>query len=148
MNYKKLFIASFICASILSVSSAYSQELQAKVAKGGSVNVYKKYASIDKMIEYKNKSRLWFIRLISNPITDSKKAVKESFELVDHRLLLVRSGTATAETRDRRHQFIDIRSSGLDLVITESVLQELFSSSRFELCLSLYVFRCSAYDTK
>ena len=54
MNYKKLFIASFICASILSVSTAYSQELQAKVAKGGGGNVYKKYASIDKMIEYNN----------------------------------------------------------------------------------------------
>ena len=52
MNYKKLFIASFICASILSVSTAYSQELQAKVAKGGSV--YKKYQSIDKLIEYNN----------------------------------------------------------------------------------------------
>ena len=52
MNYKKLFIASFICASILSVSTAYSQELQAKVAKG--VSVYKKYQSIDKLIEYNN----------------------------------------------------------------------------------------------
>ena len=50
MNYKKLLVASFICASILSVSSAYSQEFQAKVAKG--VSVYKKYQSIDKMIEY------------------------------------------------------------------------------------------------
>ncbi len=52
MNYKKLLIASFICTSILSVSTAYSQELQAKVAKGSSV--YKKYQSIDKMIEYNN----------------------------------------------------------------------------------------------
>ena len=52
MNYKKLFIASFICASILSVSTAYSQELQAKVAKG--VSVYKKYQSIYKLIEYNN----------------------------------------------------------------------------------------------
>ena len=43
---------------------------------------------------------------------------------------------------------IDIRSGGLDFVITESILQELFSSGRFELCPSLYVFRCSAYDTK
>lgn len=53
MSYKKLFIASLICLSILSVSSAYSQELQAKVAKGGA-SVYKKYQSIDKMIEYNN----------------------------------------------------------------------------------------------
>ena len=52
MNYKKLFIASLICTSILSVSSAYSQELQAKVAKGDPV--YKKYQYIDKMIEYNN----------------------------------------------------------------------------------------------
>lgn len=102
----------------------------------------------DKMTEYKNKERLWFIWLIGNPITDSKETVKESFELVDHRLLFLGSGAATAETGDRRHQFIDIRSGGLDFVITESILQELFSSGRFELCPSLYVFRCSAYDTK
>lgn len=102
----------------------------------------------DKMTEYKNKERLWFIWPIGNSITDSKETVKEPFELVDHRLLLVRSGTATAETRDRRHQFIDIRSGVFDFVIIESILQELFSSGRFELCPSLYVFRCSAYDTK
>ncbi len=53
MNYKKLLIASLICTSILSVSTAYSQELQAKVAKGN-VSVYKKYQSIDRMIEYNN----------------------------------------------------------------------------------------------
>jgi len=55
MNYKKLFIASLVCATILSVSTAYSQELQAKVAKGGaSTSVYKKYQSIDRLIEYNN----------------------------------------------------------------------------------------------
>ena len=52
MNYKKLLIASFICASLFSVSAAYSQELQAKVAKSSAPNVYQRYASINKMIEY------------------------------------------------------------------------------------------------
>lgn len=79
----------------------------------------------DKMTEYKNKERLWFIWLIGNPITDSKEAVKESFELVNHRLLFLGSGTATAKSGHRRHQFIDIRSGGFDFAITEGVLQEL-----------------------
>lgn len=52
MNYKKLLVASLIFANILCVSDAFAQELQAKVAKGTSVN--KKYAAIDKMIEYNN----------------------------------------------------------------------------------------------
>ena len=52
MNYKKLLVTSVICASVLSVSSAYAQELQAKVAKG--TTTAKKYQSIDKMIEYNN----------------------------------------------------------------------------------------------
>lgn len=77
------------------------------------------------MTEYKNKERLWFIWLIGNPITDSKEAVKESFELVNHRLLFLGSGTATAKSGHRRHQFIDIRSGGFDFAITEGVLQEL-----------------------
>ena len=77
------------------------------------------------MTKYKNKSRLWFIWLIGNPITDSKETLKESFELVNHRLLFLGSGTATAKTRDRRHQFIDIHSGGLDLAIPESVFQKL-----------------------
>lgn len=52
MNYKKLLVASLIFANILCVSDVFAQELQAKVAKGTTVN--KKYASIDKMIEYNN----------------------------------------------------------------------------------------------
>lgn len=52
MNYKKLFIASFICASILSTSTANSEELQAQVAKTVSTNVYHRYAPISQMIEY------------------------------------------------------------------------------------------------
>ena len=52
MNYKKLLIASLVFANFLGISAAYSQELQAKVAKGAAVN--KKYASIDKLIEYNN----------------------------------------------------------------------------------------------
>lgn len=52
MNYKKLLIASLIFANILCVSDAFAQELQAKVAKGTAVT--KKYASIDKLIEYNN----------------------------------------------------------------------------------------------
>ena len=52
MNCKKLLIASLIFANILSMQCAFSTELQAKVAKGSTV--YKKYASIDKMIEYNN----------------------------------------------------------------------------------------------
>ena len=52
----------------------------------------------DKMTEYKNKRRLWFIWLISNPIADSKEAVKESFEFINHSLLFLGSGTATAKS--------------------------------------------------
>lgn len=52
MNYKKLLIASLIFANILCVPNAFSAEFQAKVAKGNTV--YKKYASIDKLIEYNN----------------------------------------------------------------------------------------------
>ena len=52
MNYKNLLIASLVFANFLGISAAYSQELQAKVAKGAAVN--KKYASIDKLIEYNN----------------------------------------------------------------------------------------------
>ena len=52
MNFKKLLIASLVFANILGVSAAYSQELQAKVAKGAAVS--RKYANIDKMIEYNN----------------------------------------------------------------------------------------------
>ncbi|MBQ1612078.1 MAG: tetratricopeptide repeat protein [Alphaproteobacteria bacterium] len=55
MNYKKLLIASFICASILTVSPAFSEELQAQVAKSDvAPNVYHRYAPISKMIEYHN----------------------------------------------------------------------------------------------
>ena len=52
MNSKKLFIASFICISLLSASPVFSQELQAKVAKSGTGNVYHRYAPIAQMIEY------------------------------------------------------------------------------------------------
>ena len=52
MNYKKLFVASFICASLFSVSAAQSEELQAQVTKSGSTNVYHRYAPISQMIEY------------------------------------------------------------------------------------------------
>ena len=52
MNFKKLLIASLVFANFLGFSAAYSQELQAKVAKGAAVN--RKYANIDKMIEYNN----------------------------------------------------------------------------------------------
>lgn len=79
------------------------------------------------MTEYKNKRRLGFIWLISNPIADSKEAVKESFELINHSLLFLGSGTATATAKSghRRHQFIDIRSGGLDLAIPEGIFQKL-----------------------
>ncbi len=52
MNYKKLLIASCIFASILGGSAGYTAELQAQVAKNVAPNVYHKYASINKMIEY------------------------------------------------------------------------------------------------
>ncbi len=52
MNFKKLLIASLVFANFLGFSAVYSQELQAKVAKGAAVN--RKYANIDKMIEYNN----------------------------------------------------------------------------------------------
>ena len=52
MNYKKLIIASLIFANILCIPNVFAAEFQAKVAKGDSV--YKKYASIDKLIEYNN----------------------------------------------------------------------------------------------
>lgn len=52
MNYKKLLTASLIFASILCVPNVFAAEFQAKVAKGNTV--YKKYASIDKLIEYNN----------------------------------------------------------------------------------------------
>lgn len=52
MNYKKILIASLVFANFLCASDVFAAEFQAKVAKGGSV--YKKYASIDKLIEYNN----------------------------------------------------------------------------------------------
>ena len=54
MNYKKLFIASLICASILGTTPAFSANLQAKVTKDNVANPYPKYASINKLIEYHN----------------------------------------------------------------------------------------------
>lgn len=52
MNYKKFLIASFVCASLFGVSAVSAEELQAQVAKSANVNVYQRYAPINKMIEY------------------------------------------------------------------------------------------------
>jgi len=52
MNYKKLLVASFICASLFGVASVSAEELQAQVAKNENVNIYHRYAPINKMIEY------------------------------------------------------------------------------------------------
>ena len=54
-----------------------------------------------------------------------KELLKEFLQLLNHPLLLFGSGAASAEPGYRRHQLINVRPGGLDLTVTEGILQKL-----------------------
>ena len=51
-------------------------------------------------------------------------AIKENLQLINNSLLLL-SSVSTAETRNRRHQFIYVRSGCFDFSITECIFHKL-----------------------
>ena len=60
--------------------------------------------------------------LRSARFANSKEALEESLELLNHGFFL--PGSGAAEAGDRRHQLIDVGAGGFDLAVAEGVSQE------------------------
>ena len=66
---------------------------------------------------------------------DSEEPLKEPFQLINHGLLLLGSGTTATKAGYRRHQLVNVRHGGLDLAVTGRIIQEFPYLRLFELFL-------------